>query len=282
MTTTTFYRKADISKAEAIGALLEANEGAEIVSVNTKRATPGEARTAGVKPGDRVYEATIRTADGNPFAEKKDDSDSGDSSDSPDVDLTKKDKKDDSSSDSDSGSGSSDSDSDSDSSADSESGGDDPFGAPEEPKGEDKIIQLLQQLVDAVGGGAPLGPDAGAPGDLGPDAGLPPAGPDPAAGLGPDIGAPAPGEAPLPPPVPEKRPAAFASVTQRVAASGEAELVLRDVDGTVTTTQIVRDASAEFPTHKVAKVVRNGVHPIKGTMVDLPAHKIALVTLVRK
>jgi hypothetical protein len=277
MTTKTFYRRANVPKENAVGALLMRTPGASLVGVQTKRATADEATSAGVRPGERIYAATIKLAEGNPFAEEGGGDAPDLTGDSPSEDKSSEDKgedkseKKDDSSDSDSG--------------DKDSGGDAPEGLeglgdePEELTGEDKIIDLLQQLVDAVGGGAPLGPEAGAPDDLG-------LGGDPAADLGGgpalDIGAPSPGTA-LPPPVPEKAPApAFASVRSRVAASGEAVLVRRDVTDEVTTTELIREAGEEFPAHRVAQVRRNGVAEIKGVKVDLPAHQIALVTLVRK
>jgi hypothetical protein len=269
----TFYRRADISKADAAAQLLAREPGAKLVGeIRTERATRDTARTAGVRPGERVYAADLRLAgDGPPFEKKDADSDGEDEA---VVDLT------------------SDSDSGSDDSGDSDSGekeGTSPSESDsegEEPKeltGEDKIIDLLTQLVDAVNGGASLGPDdpmadpmADDPAGLGPDPALDAAGPPAGPELG--IGAPAQGET-LPPPVPPKHgPAAFAAV----ASAKRAVLVRRDVTSAVKTSDLVREAQAEWPTHKVARVERTGIGEIKGVKVDLPAHKIALVTLERK
>jgi len=275
MTEQTFYRSADIAKGDAVKQLLAANPGATIVRVDAKRAAPAEARFAGVRTGDEIFAATIRYAEDE--GESKDESDdkpaddsSKDSGPPKDVDV--------------------------DLDIAPDSGGEDKGGdAPEgleglgdeggEPEkeltGEDKIIDLLTQLVDAVKGGG----DLGAPDDLGADPALggdlPPGGD---ASVLPDIGSPVPGGE-LPPPVPPKAGPggpAFASVQSKVASAGSAELVLRDVTTAVKTRDIVEQAQKDFPGHKVARVRRNGTVEIKGTPVDLPAHEIALVTLVRK
>ena len=272
MTTHTFFRPADVSKAKAIEDLLKRHPGATVVGdVRTKRASAAEARFASVRPGERIYEATIKIseeldltadepeAEGNPFADKGESEDKGGDSEEKD------DSKDEGG---DSGEPSSES-----GPVDEGLGDDLP-----ELSDADKIVNAIQALTDAItgGGSIPGLDDAGPPG---PEAGGPPPGPD--AGILPDIGAPSQGE-PLPPPVPEKGPPAFASVTQRIAASGEAVLVRHDVDGTVDTKDLIREAQAEFPTHRVARIRRNGIVDIKGVPVDLPAHKIALVSLARK
>jgi len=287
MTEKTFYRSADIDKGEAVKSLLEANPGATIVRVDTKRATPSEARFASVRTGTEIYAATIRVAeDDDSSDDKPSDDSSGDGGEKKNPFADK-------------GDGGSD-DGGSDDKGSDDKGGDaldltgdgdgDGGDKPEKLTGDAGIIDLLQQLVDAVKGGASLGaPDDGAlPGDdLGPVGGdLPPGGdasvlPDaPTA----DVGAPVPGT-PLPPPVkPKPGPGgpAFASVQSRVASSGTAELVLRDVTSAVKTKDILDQAAKDFPDHKVAKVRRNGTEKIKGVEVNLPANEIALVTLVRK
>lgn len=285
MTKHTFFRRADVPKAKAVRELLRRHPGAEVVGeVRTKRATRSEARFASVREGERIYEATIKFAD----------DEGGDEG--ADLDLTKKDDAppaaDHDEPDADDAGGPPDDDADD--KGGEEKGGDKPFGGGKEKGGEapkldvkDRIADALDRIADALsGGGLPGGPPK--PHDLGP--GGPPPGPGGPGGPGggpdalPDIGAPGQGEA-LPPPVPPKHgPAgpAFASVKQRVAAAGTAVLVKRDVDDTIGTKEIIAEANAEFPNHKVAQVRRNGIAEIKGVQVDLPAHKIALVTLVRK
>jgi hypothetical protein len=265
MTTKTLYRPADMPKAKAEETLRAAFPGSRLVKLVTKRASAREAAAAGTRPGQRIFAATIRVAE-----------DEGEEV----LDLTAESEEPEGESEApDFGGGPEESGEESES-----KGGDESEEAPEELTGEDKIIDLLQQLVDAVTGGASLG---GPEDDLGtgPEGGdMPPmGGPGDDAQVMPEIGAPVPGEE-LPPPVEQKRtPAAFARVAGFRPEAKSVTLVRRDVNQSVKTRDLVAEANQmAAPTHRVARVQRNGIADIKGVPVDLKAHDIALVTLVKK
>jgi hypothetical protein len=278
MSTQTFYRKADVPQAQAVSALLAAHPNSKIIRVDTKKASPSEARFANARPGQRIFEAVIRTAEEGEegLLDLSKGSEGSEESKAPDFGGESKAEDEGGESESEEKS------EDKEESKGEEEGGDDlglgDLGEPEELSDVDKLVGVLQQIADALGGG--LGPKGPGPGDLGDDLGAP----DDSMVL-PDIGAPAAGGKPpmgggpggpggaLPPPVaPKKSPASFASFTA----------VRRDVDKRVTTTELIAEAETNWPTHKVAQVKRNGIAAIKGVQVDLPAHEIALVTLVKK
>lgn len=260
MKTKTLYRPADVSKAKAEESLLTAFPGSELVRLDVKRANAREASAAGTRPGQRIYAATIRVAEEGEVLDLTAEAPE-EEPEAPDFDMESEEPE-------------SEEGEESEESEESEEG-------PEELTGEDKIIDLLQQLVDAVVGGAPL---SAGPEELGPPEGgdMPPM-PGEDAQVMPEIGTPEPGEA-LPPPVEQKRaPAAFAHVAGFQPEAKSLTLVRRDVTDKVTTHALVAEAnSMAAPTHKVARVQRNGIAEIKGVPVDLKAHDIALVQLIKK
>lgn len=275
MTTTTFYRKANVSRADAAASLMARYPNADLVSFEAKKADADEARSAGVRVGEKVFAATIRTSEFPPSddsSEESDDAPAEDtSSDSPPSD-------DESSSD-----------------APDFGGSDDDSGLPEEKplKGDDGIIQLLQQLLDVVKGGGSLG----APDDLGPD----PLGGDPLGDPGmsgdplgdpgavPDIGAPgqgeglpAPGAPPLPPPVKPKSPVGVGAFAHYNSKQAEITVVRQNTTGQIGNKEIIAEAREFYPTHTVAKIRRTGSAIVNGQDTNLPESKIAVVTLIAK
>jgi len=287
MTTTTFYRKANVSRADAAKSLLTRYPNADLVSLKAKKADAEEALAAGVKVGDQVFAATIRVSEFPP----SDDSDSSDTEEpSDDAPPSDSPPADDSSSDDDS------SDSPAPDFGDGDSDADD-LGGEEKPlKGDDGIIQLLQQLLDVVKGGGGLGPDAG-PDDLGPDpmGGDPGMGGDPLGDPGavPDIGAPpqggglpAPGGPaggpPLPPPVKPKSGIGVGAFAHYNSKQAEITVVRQNTTGSVGNKEIIAEARQFYPTHTVAKIRRTGSAVVNGQDTNLPESKIAVVTLIAK
>jgi len=275
MKTHTFYRKADVSKGEAINVLMQRFPEADVLKFIEKKASAAEARAAKVKPGSKIYEAKIRVAEFPPS-----DDDSGKGSEEPKKESAPAPESDDSESNDDSGS---------DAPVEFDSpgeGGDDLGGEPKEMSHDEKVEHLLEQILDAVKGGGLGGPedDLGGPeDDLGlPDIGAPGQGdalPPPAGGPGAGPGGPG---APLPPPVKPKglgAPAAFAKFNPD---SKTVTLVREDVTGKVTTSTVKLEAEDLFPTHKVAKIKRRGEAVINGRQVSLTDANLAVVTLVKK
>lgn len=287
MKTHTFYRKADVPKAEALDALMKRFPSADILRFVEKKASSSEAKAAGTRPGSKVYEARIRIAEFPPSDDDSSESeDSGsEDSESPEPKSESKPK-----SKSDEGGESESSDS-GDSAAPSfdspGEGGDELGGEPKEMSHDEKVEHLLEQILDAVkGGGLGGGPEedllGGGPDDAGlglPDIGAPEQGeplPPPAGGPG------GPGGAPLPPPAKPKgvgAPAAFAKVNPK---ADKVILVREGVNDSVTTSSLKAEAEELFETHRVAKIRRRGTEVINGSKVDLPKAGLAVVTLVKK
>lgn len=285
MATTTFFRKANVSQAEATASLFKRFPNVDLVSFEKKAATAEEAASAGVKEGDLVFAATIRTAEFPPAGDGGDDS-SSEKEDAPSEDSAPAPKSD--------GGDSDDSSDSEDSSSSSDSEGDDkgnPFGGdsegegakPKELKGEELTNHLLKQILDALhslSGGGLGGP--GGPGDLDlPDVGAPGQGdtlPPPA---GPHAGPGGPAtKAPLPPPVKEKSPVGVGAFAH-VAGKAEIHMVRADA-GEVNNRAIIAEAAEHAPTHMVAKIQRTGSAVVNGQTVNLAERGIALVTLVKK
>lgn len=285
--TRTLYRKANVSAAEATTSIFKRFPNVELVSFKKKEANAEEAKAARAQKGDLVYEATIRVAEFPPEGESDDKGDEGGDAPEP-----KAEKKEESHEDSDSGS---DPDNDGDDDSSPEGDSDHDFaGAPgehgAEPKKlspEEQVVHLLQQILDALKGGGPMGhggpkPPMGGPemgGDL-PDIGAPGKG-DLDGGMGgpPGAGGP-PGKAPLPPPVKEKAPigaGAFAHVTGR----SEVTMVREDA-GEIGNKGIIAEAATYAPQHRVAKIQRTGIAQIGDDLIDLAEAGKALVTLVSK
>lgn len=156
-------------------------------------------------------------------------------------------------------------------------GGDDKGGKKPKKKSEnEQIIDLLQQLVDAVSGGgslsaeaAPLDGPAG-PGALDlPDVGAPPAGGDMP-----------PKKAPLPPPVEKKQP--FGGPSFAHVASNEVIKIARRDASEVNNAGLMAEIASEFPDHKIAQIKRSGSDVVNGLSVDIAQNNIAVVTLVKK
>lgn len=270
MSTQTFLRSASVPATEAIDSLLKRSpKGAKLARFETKRATAKDVkRNPGITEGELVYAATIRVGEFPPSDDESSDSESDSSS------------SDDSSSDSDS------SDSESSDSGDSESSdsGAPDFssdvtgegeGGPEKLSPEEETNHLLKQILHAIEGGGglggPPGDDLGGPGGPGgldlPDVGAPPAG----------GGLPAPGghgPGPVPPPVKPKAPLGGPAFSKFNPDAGQVILTRRGVDDTVDTGDLVKEAEAFWPTHRVAKVKRADA--------SLREAKIALVTLVKR
>lgn len=283
MTNTTFYRKANVSRADAAKSLLAKFPDADF-ELRKKKANAEEARLAGVKVGDLVFEASIRTSE---FPPSDDDGSEESSDDAPAP------KADDSSDDSAPKSDSDSDDSDSSDAPDFGGSEDDDAGLPEEKplKGDDGIITLLQEIKDLLGSGAgPAGPGD----DLGADPGM---GADPLGDPGavPDIGAPDQGEglpaplpggpagpAPLPPPVKPKSPVGVGAFAHYDAREAQITVVRQNTTGQVGNKEIISEAAEFFPTHAVAQIKRTGSAVVNGHETNLPESKIAVVTLIAK
>jgi hypothetical protein len=278
MTTTTFYRKANVSRADAAASLLARYPNADLVKFEAKKADADEALSAGVKVGEKVYAATIRMSEFPPSKDDNGSSSEESSDDAPPSDDSES--SDDSSSD--------------DESSDSlapdfgDGGSDDGLGEEKPLKGDDGIISLLQQILDVVKGGGSLG----APDDLGADPmGDPGLSGDPLGDPGavPDIGAPgqgeglpAPGAPPLPPPVKPKSPVGVGAFAHYNAKQAEITVVRQNTTGQVGNKEIIAEARELYPTHTVAKIRRTGSAVVNGQNTNLPESKIAVVTLIAK
>lgn len=259
MQTQTFYRKANVSSAEAIASLKRNFPKSEIVDFDNRiAADTGEAAAANAKVGDKIYVATIRMAEFPP----KDDEGESEESEPEAIDESPE----------------------GDDEADSPEappafGGEDSSEEEEKPdklSPEEETVHLLRQILDAIKGGGDLGgpeedlalPDIGGP-EAGPGGELPP----------PGMGG---GKPPLPPPIKEKSPVGGPSFSSFNAKAGTVILVREDVDSTVTTSSIKQEAEEFWPTHRVAKIRRNGQEVIKGQTLNLPERKLAVVTLVKR
>jgi hypothetical protein len=269
MTIRTLYREANVPKADAITALLQRYPSADILKFVEKRASKDEAKAIRVRPGSKIYEAKIRVSE---FPNRDNEEEDTDYSDESDMGM--------------------------------EEEGEEPSKPKPKPKvkpqpafsdgeeGEDdeshamsheeKVEHLLEQILDAIKG---LETDKKEEDDLGEpledsDLSLP------------DIGAPEQGEAlpppaqgrtPLPPPVKPKSPGAPAAFSKFDPRLPKVTLVREGVDQNVKTRELIKEAEELFgATHKVARIRRNGTENINGSEVDLPANKLAVVTLVRK
>lgn len=299
--TYTFYRKADIPKAKAVENLTRRFPSADIVSFVEKVASPQEARVAGTKPGAKVYEAKVRIAQGDlgnrnvegegvpkpskprpklrpkPKFPGKDSPGKGrtllnedaEEDDPEDVSALVTQEKD----------------------VKPEPKFDSPAGEPEDSEmgGNEKIIHLLEQILDAIKNGGlddskPEEEDlTESPEDVVlPDIGAPEKGealPPPA----PARGGPArPGGGAVPPPARPRNvgaPAAFSKFDPR---RKKVVLVREDVNDSITTTALRQEAEELFPTHKVARIRRRGEEIINGSKVNLPEAGLAVVTLVKR
>lgn len=270
MATQKFYRKATVSRADATASLFARFPNADLISFEQKTATADEAKAAGAKEGDAIFAATIRVAE---FPPSDDESASeGDSEESAPAPKKEKSESDDSESSDDS---------------DSDDGGDPApeFGAGDGPEGghepkklspEEQTVHLLQQILDALKGGAgpvpPAGPDAGL--DL-PDVGAP--------GQGdalPPPGGPA-GDAPLPPPVKQKSPVGVGAFSHYDPKLAEITVV-RAAASELGNRGMIAEAAEVYPTHAVAKIQRTGSATINGKTVNLAERNLAVVTLVSK
>lgn len=232
-----FYRKANVTRLAAAETLLKQFPDAD-VELTKKAATADEAaKVNGVVEGDLIYVATVKVSEFPP----SDDSGSseGGSEEKPEPKSEDAPPSDDEGDDAPPSDG-----------PPAPGGEEGEHGKPKELKGEELTNHLLQQILDAVqGGGALAGPGAdplGGP-DL-PDVGAP--------GQGEGLPGPGPDKAPLPPPVPQKGPAAgmgaFASVT---AGLNEFEFSRVDVrkDG-LGHRALIREAMEMSPGFRVAKL----------------------------
>lgn len=267
MATQTLYRKATVSRADATASLFKRFPNADLVSFEHKAATAEEAVSAGAKEGDAIFAATIRVAEFPPT----DDSSSDDSGDSSEAPAPKKEKPE--------GDESSDDSTDDSTDPKPEFGGGEGDSEGHEPKKlspEEETNHLLQQILDALRGGA--GP-AGGPGD---DIGAPAL---------PDIGAPDQGEAlpppggpagagaPLPPPVKQKSPLGVGSFAHYDRSKSEITVVRTDASA-LGNRGMIAEAREVYPTHKVAKIQRTGSATINGETIKLAERNIAVVTLI--
>lgn len=273
MATETFYRKANVSRAEATAALFAKFPNAQLDSFVKKAANAEEATAAKANVGDPIYAATV-TAEFPPPASGGEE---GGSDSAPEAPSSEEGGSDDSGDE-----GSSDSAPDFTKDDDSSESGDED-GEKKEKKlpPAEETVNLLREIKDLLaGGGAPGGPG----GDPSLDAG--------AAGL-PDIGAPAPGEelpppaggpgagAPLPPPVPQKAPMGGNAFAHYDPAQAEIHSV-RVEAGEVRNTDLIKQAEEVYPTHTVAKIQRTGKAQLNGKTYDLAKNGVALITLVKK
>jgi len=264
MKTETFYRKANVSKAEAVQELMDRFPNAKVENIEVKEASAEEARTARAKEGDLVFEATVKMAEFPPVEKEKEEGappeeEAPEAPEEPSESEESEDSED---------------------SGDSEApdvpdfaGGDEDEGDKMSP--EEETNHLLKQILDALQHG-------GGPDDLGPPV-------DDGLGL-PDIGAPPQGEglggppqkAPLPPPVKKAPPMGGPSFAKFNPNTNTVTLVRQDVDGQVGNTDLITEAAKLWPTHKVARIRRSGVAEINGSKVNLPENKLAVVTLEKK
>lgn len=222
--TKTFYRVANISVDEALQALKTGFPNAKVVGFTTKKASPFEARAARTKPGVTVYAAELEIE-----VDDEEDTDTEDLApkDAPKVPKPQKSEKDNGG----------------DEESNDENGDDvksmlkELLSLVKDLVGEDKGEDMDMDLgLDAVPGDPTLEP--GGPGDL------------------PDIGAPSAGaQPPLPPPAKKPgAPAAFSHYNPKVKTF----TVLREDAGALGTRSLIAEAQKVYPTHRVAKVKRQG------------------------
>jgi len=242
MTTTKYYRKASVSRGEAISALYKREPNADLESFVQKAADAEEANYARVRKGDQIYVATVRLAEFPPAKDEafkpeeadNDPDDDGDDDTSPEGDT-----------DNDKGVPSFDE------KADGPEASDEGHGEPKpkKMKPEEEMVHLLQQILDAVkGGGGPKPPMGGHGGDLDlPDIGAPEAG-------GPPL--PPPKKAPLPPPAAPKGPGGGMGAFSSVVEGRETFTFRRGAAEELNNRSLIEEAMEMAPGFRVEKIDR--------------------------
>ncbi|MDE2103908.1 MAG: hypothetical protein KGL39_42120 [Patescibacteria group bacterium] len=267
------YRQANVTAGKAIQELQAAYPNAEIQEFEPRVLQGAEARAQRVAPGTKMFVATLKFAEDEeggseppePKAESSEPKESpepafegGDEGDEPEADKPPKPKSEGESKD-----------------KIGEEGADD--GPEHKMKPEEEMVHLLKQILDAV-----RGDELGGPDDLGLGPKPGPAGPPPSAHAGPPGPPPGPGGhggPPLPPPVEKEAPGmAFAHYNPTAASFA----VIRREANELGHRGLIAEAENVYPTHRVARLVTQGIAEIDGYKVDLASNNIAVLRLDKR